>query len=271
MIFNAYSDTTEGIMELFVKSAGHIFAKNGRTISRPGGREDWLLFYVAKESETFYLDKEIIAEEGSFIFYRPHEKQEHIYQGDKTAEFYYVHFIAPPDFDLFGFESSRVYSAKPSPNVRDLFEEILDELQTKQPRYEKICAAKLFTIMGLLGRLAADLNNPHIMYMDKISFIVQLMNREFDKNYSLVEYAKMCQMSKFHFLRVFKDITGSSPIEYRNKIRIEHAKELLEDISIPIYEVGTRVGYTSSSYFCDAFKEKVGFSPMQYRQKIRSK
>ena len=72
-------------------------------------------------------------------------------------------------------------------------------------------------------------------------------------------------------MRVFKEITGVSPLEYRNKIRIDHAKELLEDDSIPVGEVGALVGYASASYFCDAFKKRTGYSPIQYRQMIKNR
>lgn len=256
MIFSAYSDTTEGLFDISIISSGHIFAQKGRSIHRPNGRADWLLFYVAKGCERFTLNTQMDANEGSFVIFKPGEKQEHIYIGDKTGEFYYVHFNAPYEFDLFGLQSSVIYNTKPSTKICDLFEEIINELLSKHICYEKICVSKFFNIMGLLSRRTADLTNPHKRYMDKMSYIIQTMNREFQKDYSLEEYANMCQMSKFHFLRIFKDITGSSPMEYKNKLRIEHAKEMLEDNDIPINEIGAKVGFSSPSYFCDAFKKK---------------
>jgi hypothetical protein len=51
MIYNAYKDTDKNLFGLAVVSGGHIFAEQGRTISRPCGRDDFLLFYVAKGSE----------------------------------------------------------------------------------------------------------------------------------------------------------------------------------------------------------------------------
>ena len=95
------------------------------------------------------------------------------------------------------------------------------------------------------------------------------MNKEYEKNYSLDDYAQMCYMGKFHFLRIFKGITGCSPIEYRNNIRIEHAKEMLTDTDDFVEEIGRNVGYTSNVYFCDAFRAKVGISLTQYRKAFR--
>ncbi len=271
MIFNAYSDTDRGLFEYSVQSAGHIFAKQGRTISRPLGREDWLLFYVAKGCEHFYTPTETDADEGSFIIFKPHEAQEHICLFDKTAEFYYVHFSAPSDFDLFGLFSSHVYHGRHSGYLRDLFEEIIGELERKELFYEKIATAKFFELLSRLARRNCPAAIPIQKYADRITPVMQSMNREYYKNYSLEEYAAVAGMSKFHFLRVFKDITGTSPLEYRNKLRIEHAKELLEDESIPVGEIGNMIGFSSPSYFCDAFKKKTGVSPQKYRSSLREK
>lgn len=85
MNLNAYQDTDEGIAGVSVVSSGHIFAQKGRRISRPNGRSDFLLFYVAAGKELFFLDREAVAEEGSFIFFRPFERQEHVYTETKRA------------------------------------------------------------------------------------------------------------------------------------------------------------------------------------------
>lgn len=269
MIFNAYQDSNAGIAEISIVSAGHIFAHQGRRIYRPDGRSDFLLFYVAKGSEHFFIENEAIACEGAFVFFKPYEKQIHIQKEKGTSEFYYIHFNAPKDFDLFGFDSSVIYSAKPSTKIVDLFEEIICELQSKQPAYEKICISKFFNILALLERTRTKSVSPLGQYTDKISFVIQKMNMEYEKNLTLDDYATMCNMSKFHFLRIFKNITGNSPIEYRNNIRLEHAKELLSDTDYSVSQIGRKIGYESNVYFCDVFKSQVGLSPTQYRKSTR--
>ncbi len=269
MIYNAYQDTDKDLFGISIVSGGHIFAPQGRVISRPNGREDYLLFYVAKGSEHLFLDKEIELTEGAFVIFRPFEKQIHVQKSSGISEFYFVHFRAPADFDLFGFESSAAYFTEVSTKVIDLFEDIKSELQAKQSQYEELCVTKLLSILFLLKRRCERSSSPFKQYIDEISLAVQTMNREYEKNDSLEDYAKMCRMSKYHFLRIFKSVVGCSPIEYRNRIRLEHAKELLSDTNQTVGEIGSAVGYTSNVYFCNAFKAKFGMSPSRYRKNFR--
>lgn len=266
MKFSAHQDTEKGISGISVVSSGHIFAERGRRIERPLGRSDYLLFYVLRGRELFHLDRDITACEGSFVFFRPGEPQRHVYIGEGTGEFYYVHFNAPADFDLFGLESSRVYDASPSVEICDSFEAVIGELQMKQTAYEKVCVSRLFYIISLLVRRTEKEAAAGHEYFDKIYYVIQKMSTEYRDACTLDEYAEMCNLSKFHFLRMFKEITGASPIEYRNRIRIEHAKELLLYTNTPVGEIAAEVGYSSDTYFCDAFKTAVGVSPSVYRK-----
>ena len=159
MLYNAYQDTSDGICGVSVVSCGHIFAQKGRKIDRPNGRSDFLLFYVAKGKEHFFFDDEVIADKGDFVLFRPFEKQKHIYKENQTGEFYYVHFNAPADFDLFGMKSSFVYNSKPSATICSIFEEIISELQKKQPAYELFCASKLFNLFAFLSNTASLCSN----------------------------------------------------------------------------------------------------------------
>lgn len=266
MIFNAYGDRIGGVLGLEIVSCGHIFAEKGRAIHRPKGREDWLLFYVEKGSETFSLDRETVAEAGSFILFRPGEPQIHVCTSEKTSEFYYVHFNLPEAAFPFSLDSSHVYTGTVNSRVRDLFEEILDETEARLPAFGAITVGRLLTLLGLLERSVSKRYGETAEGADRIATVLRRMNREYAEAHTLESYAAMCSMSKFHFLRVFRSITGASPIEYRNRLRIEHSKALLRDTFLPISEIGLRVGYASPSYFCDAFKKEVGISPRAYRE-----
>ncbi|MGM0877882.1 MAG: AraC family transcriptional regulator [Bacillota bacterium] len=69
--------------------------------------------------------------------------------------------------------------------------------------------------------------------------------------------------------REFKKVTGYSITRYINRVRINHAKELLEATNLDIGEIGYLVGFNDPYYFSKMFKMYEGISPIQYYKLIR--
>jgi AraC-like DNA-binding protein len=88
-----------------------------------------------------------------------------------------------------------------------------------------------------------------------------------DKNYSekidLDNISDEAHFSKFHFIRLFKSIYGKTPHQYLTNVRIEKAKQLLEQGNV-VSAVCNLVGYDSLSTFSGLFSKTVGKSPNQY-------
>lgn len=72
------------------------------------------------------------------------------------------------------------------------------------------------------------------------------------------------------FKRRFRAVTGYTPIEYVQTLRVEEAKHLLETTSMPTDEIGVTVGYQDPSSFRRLFKRLTGVSPARYRQRFGS-
>lgn len=270
MIFNSYAEQAEELAGLKIVSAGHIFAKPKREIYRPDGREDWLLFYIAKESETFFLKggEVATADAGSFIIYAPGEKQHHVYTGNKTAEFYYVHFKCETLPERIALETSKIYSLSPQPLYSSVFEEILEETLQKKPHYEFLCLSRLLLLLTLIKREITQMDNSLSGQWRSVARAIQHMNSYPSSNLKLSDYADMCCVSKYHFARIFKEVTGDTPLNYRNRIRIELAKGLVENGYLSISEIAENLGFASAAYFSDSFKRFVGRSPSEYKREV---
>jgi len=92
--------------------------------------------------------------------------------------------------------------------------------------YEKLCICRLLCLFSLL-ECGIEADKPHNENYERIELAVHDINKNYNSNLSLADYADMCNMSKYHFLRVFKKAVGVTPIEYRNNIRLEHAADML--------------------------------------------
>ena len=65
---------------------------------------------------------------------------------------------------------------------------------------------------------------------------------------------------------------GESPIRYLIQIRLEKAKEILEDESCgSIRDVAAEVGYEDVYYFSKLFKKYYGIAPAYYKKQVRKK
>src|SRR5437870_10567033 len=69
--------------------------------------------------------------------------------------------------------------------------------------------------------------------------------------------------SKFHFIRTFKSIYGKTPHQYLTGVRVEKAKELLEN-GASVTEACFSVGFDSLGSFTGLFKRRTGLTPSEY-------
>ncbi|MBM0231390.1 helix-turn-helix transcriptional regulator [Micromonospora sp. STR1_7] len=88
---------------------------------------------------------------------------------------------------------------------------------------------------------------------------------------SLDELAHVARMSKFHFIRVFRQTTGVSPGRFLAAVRLHKSKYLLRTTRLSAAEVSLAVGYHSVGTFTRRFTEAVGVSPIQYRRMAHGK
>ena len=77
------------------------------------------------------------------------------------------------------------------------------------------------------------------------------------------DYAALCDMSEVNFRKLFREYTGSSPIEYRNNQRLEEARSRLQSGEYNVSEAAESVGFSNLSFFIRLYKKKYGHTPNQ--------
>jgi transcriptional regulator GlxA family with amidase domain len=81
------------------------------------------------------------------------------------------------------------------------------------------------------------------------------------------ELAHQAGLTAQHFCVLFKGETGETPARHLNRLRMEKARELLEDDQsrLSIKEIATVVGWSDLSHFVRDFEKRFGLSPKRYR------
>jgi AraC-like DNA-binding protein len=70
---------------------------------------------------------------------------------------------------------------------------------------------------------------------------------------------------------VFKRTVGFGLIEYLHRIRIDHARRLLQTERFSVGEIGHLVGFPDQSHFGKIFRRMVGVSPQEFRAAVQAK
>jgi len=87
-----------------------------------------------------------------------------------------------------------------------------------------------------------------------------------NRRISLDEVAEVLHLNASYFSRMFKKVTGETFIEYVTRMKMERAKELLDQTSNTVGEISELLGYDNQSYFIKTFKTHAGVTPMEYRK-----
>ncbi len=82
----------------------------------------------------------------------------------------------------------------------------------------------------------------------------------------ITELAGMACLSKDHFSKVFKSITGMAPCDYIIRKRIERAQFLLLTTDLSQKEITEQTGFKTVSYFSRIFKKNTSYTPEKYRK-----
>ena len=102
---------------------------------------------------------------------------------------------------------------------------------------------------------------------EHIKLVIGYIKSHSSKKLTLEDLAQQSGLSKYYFLREFKNTTGYTPMAYVNKIRCENAKKILLSGKYSIKEAGEYSGFENFSHFSKTFRLIEGVTPSQYQKK----
>lgn len=102
----------------------------------------------------------------------------------------------------------------------------------------------------------------------KVLNIIEFMESNISEPLSLVEIAHYSGLSRRQIERLFQQHLGRSPAKYYLEIRLERARHLIKQSTMPVVEIAIACGFVSASHFSKCYRELYSKSPVQERSQI---
>ena len=97
---------------------------------------------------------------------------------------------------------------------------------------------------------------------------IEFINQHYTERFSIPLLAQRCALSESTYRKRFRQLTGLSPIQYINRLKIEKACQLILTGDISMQEISDFLNFYNLPYFYKVFREITGLTPLQYRQGI---
>ena len=96
------------------------------------------------------------------------------------------------------------------------------------------------------------------------------MDEHWAEDFDVEMLAKVACVTPSYLSRLFRRHLGTTPMRYRNSVRIEKAKHLLLIKSASVEEIADVLGFEDAKYFSHLFKSIPGLPPSQFRKKYQA-
>ena len=101
----------------------------------------------------------------------------------------------------------------------------------------------------------------------KLRPVITYVEKHYSEKIQISELSNIIHVCDDRLIRLFKDVTGETPIEYITKLRIEAGIKLLSSTDLSIADIAAQTGFGSDTYMTRVFKQKLKTTPGKYRHK----
>lgn len=242
------------------------------------------VYYLTSGKRNFFIKNQLyIANPGSIIFIAPDILHKTTNYSNGPYNCLIINF-SPNIFPDYFFQCKDFqkllecdfFIMEPPQETKDFLDSYVkafsETLEIRTSSYELKLHSFLTDIVATLTELYKT--NEKILHANRptnlqhtVTEITKYISDHFYEDLTLDKISDKFFISTFHLCRMFKEITGISMHDYINTVRINEAKNVLDNMDIKISNLYKKCGFKSESTFIRTFKSKIGVTPLQYRKK----
>lgn len=135
--------------------------------------------------------------------------------------------------------------------------ELIDAFFVESSPHPLLCLSLLYQLLWRVDRDRTGLP----VKLRRLQPALDDIRRHPNENRKIADYAALCDMSEANFRRLFREYTGQSPIDYRNRLRLEKAHLHLSSGEYNVSEAAELSGFSNLSFFIRLYKRHYGCTP----------
>ena len=174
-----------------------------------------------------------------------------------------------PGWDAYG-EKPVFQSHLRDEKIQHQLKEIIQEMEEQKLHYKSVVKAQVTILLTELLR-NHRINTDELSIgrrdnrIDMVKAAVHFLQKHYAEEISIEDICSHIGFSKYYFCHTFKEITGSTVINYLNFLRCQNARALLSSGKYSISESAALSGFHNMSYFTRMYKKQLGILPSRQK------
>lgn len=247
-----------------VAQSGYVVGGLNHSVSRTGYNSYGLYGVVKGEVVLKTKNKTYKACAGDTLFFSQQDAHTIINGGDVPYEAYFVYMYGPEVkgfYDSFQSKFGYVMPGFIPPSLATVAQQITTMIQSENEDKYLISSLLYNMLTELLKK--CDVSDGCGGITDAIKYVME----HYKEKITLDTLSSMAYMDKFYFIRQFHSLTGFTPKEYQNELRLNEALSLLKNTDLSVTAIANEVGFSDARGLIALIKSRKGCSPSQLRKK----
>lgn len=198
----------------------------------------------------------------------------HFYKSDGEWNFFWMHISGS---GVKSFEEAINYGNSGAIKIRNKheivskFDELIEQTQKSDIGTLSEISLNIHSILNMLlkSRLYPKDDHSSTSHIEEIRCAVEFIEEHHSEQITIDDILEKIHLSKFYFIRLFKQYMGTTPYKYLISYRINRSKILLRTTNMSIEEIAHCTGFMDSSNFIIQFKKHTHQKPLVYRRDFK--
>ncbi len=215
-------------------------------------------YSIVLANEPHISVSEIVPSKWVYVYFEPHLLLKAFHKSHNA----FCHVFS------FSHNSPGIVSEKEQALLCRLLRQIFEEFYNKKALYQDSVNGLLLSVLSIVEQIpeqdkgANDELHPLCVIQDAFLYI----QNHFTETITISELAGICKLSESHFRKLFRTITGYSPLECIQHYRIHQACHHIYMDQNSIHAIAGLVGYKTLSSFNRQFQQCMHMSPSEWKK-----